>query len=148
MATNTLYFTGKCQWAKLAKPDTKFDPAGVYAIDVFLDKDNLKKFNDSKMQLKLRHNETSDEPYVTFKRPDKQMIKGEIVERGRPKIVDRDDNELPGDTIIGNGSTVTVKITTYDGAKGKGHRLEGVRIVDLVEFDKGNEDIPQEGLPF
>lgn len=148
MATNTLYFTGKCQWAKVKTPDTKFNPEGVYSIDVFLDKENLKKFNDSKMQLKLRHNDTNDEPYVTFKRADKQMIKGEIVDRGPPQLLDKDSAPLSQDTLIGNGSTVTVKVVTYDGAKGKGHRLEAVRVDDLVEFDKGEQDVPQEGLPF
>ncbi len=145
MATQQLYFKGKCQWAKVFKADTKFNPQGEYKIDLFLDAENLKKFKDSGLQLKLRHNEEGDEPYVTFKRPDKQMIKGEIVDRGRPQILDKDNNTLPEDTVIGNGSVVTCKIVSYDGAKGKGHRLEAVRIEDLVEY---NADKPEDGLPF
>lgn len=148
MATNTLFFTGKCQWAKVKNADTKFNPEGEYKIDVFLDKDNLKKFVDSKLQLKLRHADGTDEPYVTFKRPEKQMIKGDIVVRGRPILLDNDNNTLDAEKVeIGNGSTVTVKVTTYDGAKGKGHRLEAVRIDELIPYGV-DADVPQEGLPF
>lgn len=144
MATQTLYFSGPCQWAKLATPDTKFNPEGEFKIDVFLDQDNLKKFNDSKLQLKIRYGE-DDRPYVTFKRANKQMIKGEIVDRGPPEIIDKDNNPLAKGTLIGNGSTVTCKVITYDGQKGKGHRLEAVRVDNLVEY---NTDVPEEGLPF
>lgn len=148
MATSTLYFSGKASWAKLSKPDTKFNPVGQYTINLELDQANLQKFNDSKMQLKIKYNDEG-KPFVTFKRVHKALMRGELVELGKPQILNTDGQPENPDIAIGNGSDVTVKITTYDGAKGKGHRLEAVRIDTLIPYgDGGVVDQPDEGMPF
>lgn len=147
MATSTLYFSGDANWAKLQKPDTKFNPDGEYKIDVFLDQANLKKFADSQIQLKIRYADDG-RPYVTFKRAVKKLIKGELVILGAPQMLDKDSNPMDPNTVIGNGSVVTVKVTTYDGAKGKAHRLEAVRVDNLIPYGEVNKDVPDDGQPF
>ncbi len=148
MATSTLYFSGKGSWAKLSKPDTKFNHVGQYSIQVELDEVNLKKFNDSKMQLKIKYNDEG-KPYVQFKRLHKALMKGELVELGKPQVLNAEGEPENPDIAIGNGSDVTVKVITYDGAKGKGHRLEAVRIDNLIPYgDGGVQDAPDEGMPF
>ena len=56
----------------------------------------------------------------------KQFSKGDTVERvGEP-------------TLIGNESYVMLNICVYDTRQGKGHRLEAINVIDLVEYTGGN----------
>jgi hypothetical protein len=141
LATKNYYFSGVCEWAKLTKPDTKFNAEGIYSIDLFLDDASWAKFHDSGVQLKVK--ERNGQKYTTFKRPQRKLMKGEIVELGRPIVLDNEDNELNDPPVVGNGSRVTVKVAVYDTAKGKGSTLEKVRIDELVAYDK-----PEDGEAF
>jgi len=65
------------------------------------------------------------EKIKTFKRSEKRKI------------------ETVGEQIaIGNGSVGIVNLAVYDSGKGKGHRWESLRILDLVEY---NPDAPKSG---
>jgi hypothetical protein len=147
MATKNYYFTGECEWAKLAKPDTKFDAEGVYTLDLYMDGPSWEKFQQSGVQLKTR--EKNGRSFVKLKRPVKKLIKGEVKEMGPPVLLDADgeeyhEHEKPD---IGNGSRVTCKVAVYDTLKGKGHTLEAVRVDDLVIYE-ANKDRPEEGEAF
>jgi hypothetical protein len=137
MASKNFYFSGIAEWAKLTKPDTKFNAEGIYSLDLFLDDISWDKFRESGVQLKVK--EKNGQQFVTFKRPHKKLIKGEVVELGRPVILDQDDIELEEPPLVGNGSRVTCKVSVYDTAKGKGSTLEKVRIDELVVYDRPTE---------
>lgn len=123
MPSQYVKFTGKCEWAQLQKPDPKYDN---YKITVYLDGANLDKFKKTGLQLEPKTTEQG--VCVTFRRPSKKLIKSELVEFGPPKL-SGDEGKL-----VGNGSTVEVDVVVYDTIKGKGHRLEAVKVLNLVEY--------------
>jgi predicted GIY-YIG superfamily endonuclease len=41
---------------------------------------------------------------------------------------------------LGNGTEVVVNFSYYDTIKGKGHRLENIRVTKLVEYDRENTE--------
>lgn len=131
MATETFYFSGPCRWAKVHSPDKMYNK---YSIDVQLEGDELKKFKE----IKLR-NSVKDDGWVTFRRDPNHTVyvNGEKVPAGAPKIVDPSGNLVPD--LIGNGSTVTIKISVYSynnvHGKGKGSRLEQVRVDKLEKYE-------------
>lgn len=137
MASKYVFFLGKCQWAKLDKPDEKY---GYYGIDLFLDKDNLKKFKESGLTLKIHKDDEGNE-YVRFRRePDKLL---EDMPEKPKKLIFEDGKYAAFDQLIGNGSLVEVKVQVYDSQKGKGHRLEAVAVHDLIPYGEGtDEDLP------
>jgi hypothetical protein len=135
MATEIFYFKGKAKWAKVYRPDDEFDN---YKINVYLDKASKKLFTEAGTQLTPKSDE--DGEYVTFRRDHSKMIKNELVVFGKPQVVDHDG--LAFTNTIGNGSEVVVKVAVYDGRKGKGHRLEGVQVVNLVEYAGSGDSRP------
>ncbi len=143
MAQTMFYFTGIAKWAKLFEPDRKYKN---YAIDIYLDKESLKRFRDSGLQSTLKKDD--DGQFVTFRRATQKLIKDELVKFGPPEVLGKDNK--PINDFVGNGSKVTIKVLAYDTQKGKGSRLEAVRVDDLVPFIKeevvGADEI--EGLPF
>lgn len=129
MATRYLYLTGKAKWARVHKPDEKYHN---YSVQLYLDKASSKAFSESGLGLSVKEDE--DGKYIKLRRPEAKLMKGEMVEFGPPKIIDK--NKKPFDGAIGNGSDVTAKIAVYDTIKGPGHRLEAIRVDKLVEYTK------------
>jgi hypothetical protein len=151
MATTFHYFTGKTKWPKI-RPDRPDDYQGVKAwkIPVYLDKDNIKALQDA--GLRMRPKKDEDGSFVTFRRPLNKEIGGKIVDFDPPTVIDKNNQPLDP-KIIGNGSVVTVKISAFDTRMGKGHRLESVRVEELVEYKPDaqadeNQAKPAVGLPF
>lgn len=63
--------------------------------------------------------------------------------------VDEDGNEIEGDIrvnsdnghlVIGNGSEVLLNFSYYTTVKGSGHRLESLKILDLVPVQSSNDE--------
>lgn len=140
MASKTYFFTGTAKWAKFKTPD-KY---GKYSLDLYMDKENLDQYKKSGIQSQVKADD--DGAFVSFKRLHEQVIKGENVEWGPPKVVlleGKDDEGKPVytsfDGLVGNGSVVTCRVLVYDGARGKGQRLEAVGIEKLVEFNPGDQ---------
>lgn len=126
MSTHIYYFTGPCLWAKTDVPDQKFKR---YTIDVSLDEKSQDKFKDSGLQLEARKDEKTGNEYYRFSRPVNKVLKDKLVTFGPPTVLNSEGVEFNG--RINNGSTVTVKVSVYDTMKGKGHRLEAVRIDEM-----------------
>jgi hypothetical protein len=145
MATETYYISGLAKFPRLTKPDEKYDN---YSIGVILDDKSRAQFKESGMQLTER--EYDGDKFVTFRRPNSKAIKDELVKFGAPKVMDKDGNTITA--LVGNGSEVTAKVIVYDSAKGKGHRLEAVRVDKLIEFvptPREGADLPTNGkMPF
>lgn len=127
MPTSYHKFSGPCKWAKVHRPDDKYN---VYSIQVYLDQEQQAKLKDTGIQIQPK--EDIDGVYYTFRRPVVKVIKGKLVELGPPKV--------NTEKIVGNGSTVTVDISVYDTIKGKGHTLNEVKVTNLVEYVPDSND--------
>jgi hypothetical protein len=136
MSSEIFYFTGLVKWAKVRQPDDKYQN---YTIDLFMDEDSWDIFNESELTLEPKEVEEGEPNgrYVRFRRPETKAIKNKLVQFGPPDVLDQDNLPLPTNTMIGNGSKVTAKVLVYDSSKGKGHRLEAVRVDELVEYEGG-----------
>jgi hypothetical protein len=64
----------------------------------------------------------------------RQYTKGDKVKVYR---VDAEGNEIKDPVLIGNGSTVLANFSYYQTGKGAGHRLENIKVLDLVAFQEG-----------
>lgn len=131
----TLYFRGICKWAKVYKPDPEYNN---YSVVLYPDKESLKKYKESGLRLQIK--EDDDGKNITFRRPHEKQINGENVVFGPPGaflVTNKETSEYEKTTdLIGNGSDVVLKVSTYDaGSKGKGHRLEGILVYDLVKYE-------------
>lgn len=129
MASSYYYLSGKAKWAKLFKPDEKYKN---WQIQVYLDDASMKTYDESGMTMQKKRDD--DGIFVTFRRPEAKVIKDELVKFDPPSVLDTDGNKL--DQLVGNGSDVTVKVIVYDTMKGKGHRLEAVKVNKLVPYVK------------
>jgi hypothetical protein len=136
------------KWAKVRKPDEKYDN---YQVPLYLDEASWKLFKEAGCQLKI--NEDSDGKYVTFKRRVREFnyAKKEEQDNGPPeiKILD-DENKYVSypDGLIGNGSLVTVRVDIYDTRNGKGHRLVSVGVNKLVDYKGNDNPSSQLDMPF
>lgn len=149
MANDFFYFTGVAEWAKVQKPDEKYQ---VYTVDVYLDQQSLKLFKDSGLQLELRDDpkDATKGPFVKFRRPVTKKVREELIKMGPPTVLLEQDGEyIPFTDNIGNGSEVTVKVRVYDTMKGKGHELDTIAVTSLVEYKSGESFTPDgTELPF
>jgi hypothetical protein len=116
---------------RLFTPDTKFDADGLYSFDLVVDEENLAKYKDAGIQSKPKV--TDNGVTVKLKRKAKGMFENT---GGAPKVMNKDgstwDREFGG--IPGNGSKVSARVVVFDTKKGKGFRLEAVRVDELVEY--------------
>lgn len=147
MASKTYTLTGECKWAKVWKPDQKY---GKHSIDLKLDSKAMKTFMEMGLQNKPKEDEDGN-LWVSLRRDPlaKVFVRGseDKTEAGRPMVTGV-DNEVE----IGNGSTVTVKVTVYDYdnkfGKGKGSRLDSVHVDKLVEFKRAEATSDEVKSPF
>ncbi len=151
--SKNIVLRGKAYWAKVldGNPDEYGDKV-FYKISLSPDDESVSKFNKSGMTLKYREL-TSEEPDVmgwTFRRDvegrtfkDKKTGKEKTLGGGAPRVVDAEGNKWDTDVLIGNGSTVEILVSTYQ-TKTKpiktGHRLEAVKVIDLVQYEAPFED--------
>lgn len=129
------FISGKCKWAKLFKPDTKYDENGIYSIQLYPDADGWDTYKRS--GLNVRPKEDEDGKFITLRR--KKVVnfgKGDQ-DIGGPEVVDAQNKAL--ETLVGNDSTVTCKFETYQAGKYTGHRLLKVRVDNLVVYEKPQE---------
>lgn len=121
--------SGIAMWASVNTPNTRFEP--MYCIDLIVSEADAKKLKAE--GVKVKRNDDG-EPVVKFRR--KLYRKGSSEENQKPKCVDAKLNPYTG--LIGNGSKVVVQYNVYDWTNsfgsGKGVDLQGVQILELVEF--------------
>ena len=155
MAERVLKLSGKVKWVKVAEEnlDSKFGPPQA-VVDFYPDEASLILLTTSGSRSEVKQDE--DGRYVKLKRKktrsytDKKT--GKVIEEdmGLPYVsmgVNEDGTIIPFKGLIGNGSTVDVKVTVYDTkAFGKGTRLEAINVVDLVEFTPGAKERVAEEL--
>lgn len=136
MATQYYNFKGTLRWGRLNSPDDKYKN---YYAEVYMDEGEATKVKTSGLQLTFKEDENGH--YVKFRRPETKVIKGELVKFEPPKVT-LNDEVYEG--IVGNGSEVLLNIAVYDTMKGKGHRLNSVKVLNLVEYTPpATEDTPR-----
>jgi len=165
LATNFYKLRGTLKWAKVYEPDS-FMNAENYKIAFYpLDEKEWDKFKATGLELKIKDDTDGvSGKFVTFRRPTKKLIKDDLVIFTPPEITglvnvsyeDENGNKIRsynkadklkikrvGNVVeLGNGTEAIVNFCVYDTVKGKGHRLESIRVLQLVEFER--EDYEQE----
>ena len=151
MATKLYCVKGKLRWAKVFpfNKDMNEDyhgPGGAYTVEVLLEPDQMKVFQDTGSR--LRPKVTEDGLTVTFKRKHDNPIAPDL--GGPPRVVDAEGNDWSGGgdgpSLIGNDSEGEVWFDVYDTKLGKGTRLRAVKVLELVEFEGTSSSENQ--LPF
>lgn len=121
MATEYHYFEGTAKFFRTRTPDEY----GNYSLRIKLD--DVEAYRKTGIQCEL-----DEEGSVWFRRPDQKMFKNELTKLGPPPTVDKDGK--PINDLIGEGSKIVAKVKSYDTRVGrKGHQLEAVQVLDLVE---------------
>lgn len=141
MATQIFYLEGKVNWAKVQEPTLKYQSKTdyEYTIDFLPNAEALAQLKASGARSGVK--QTEEGAQVRFRRSLFYVGKnGEKVDLDKPTVLkfnkDTGENE-PFDGLIGNGSEVIVKIAVYDTQMGKGTRLEGLVVLDLVPYEGG-----------
>lgn len=152
MSSKNVILSGKAYWARVYEGNhDEYNGREFYKITVALDDASWAKYNKSGMSLKARPVSSQDEDAplgITFKRDleakvftDKKTGKTKELGGGAPRVKDADGQVM--DALIGNGSDVEVLVNVY---KTKtvpvktGHRLEAVKVVNLIPYDEFRED--------
>lgn len=144
---------GNVKWAKVYDPDV-YAGASNWKVNFYpADEKEWGKYETAQLQLVKK--EDIDGKYIVFRRPTQKLIGDNLVVFSPPEItgkvsvryVDAEGNKVrqynKGDKVkivregepelIGNGSLVLVNFSYYNTAKGAGHRLEGLNILEHVE---------------
>lgn len=153
MSTQTVYVTGIARWARVYQEDmdTAFNNERFH-ITVCPDAESSVMLRASGSRVKAKEDEEgtwykfSRDNRKTFTRkgiPEEELL-------GPPKIIIQDGNNpdgspkyVPFNEKIGNGSTVTVKLSVYDTKQyGKGTRLEKVLVLNHVPYEGRTNEEP------
>ena len=143
---------GKCEWACLHAPNTRYKP--VYSINIIVDTEQ----EDRVMKDLHQVDPKAKDPFVNGKNGERILklktnfinsITGEDV----PPFPVTDKNGQPITDLVGNGSVVDVQYTfktwnNKDGT-GMGKYLNKVRVLDMVpytdDFDSQPDYVPESG---
>ena len=132
-----VYITGKCHYASITEPNTKFDP--VWSIQVEINDDNREVVEKSGLNIANKGDERGD--FVTIKR---KVHRKDGTQRNAPLVMDSQNNRWNNDKKIANGSTVNVKAIPYEwdyaGKSGISADLAAVQIVDFIEYSGNQQD--------
>ena len=137
-----IYISGKCHYASIIEPNTKFDP--VWSIQVEVDEDNRSIIEGAGLPINNKDDDRGD--FVTIKR---KVLRADGSQRSAPFVKDSQNNPWNG-KLIANGSTVNVKATPYEwnyaGKSGVSADLAAVQVVDFIEYTRSDQDFePVEG---
>ena len=118
---------GSVKWASITTPNTKFEP--VYTVDLIVDEKIANDFASRGHKVK-QHDEG---PALVIKR---KVHGPNGITRPAPRLLDKDKQEI--NVAVGNGSKVRVQCSEYEweyaGKSGKSLDLQGVQVVELVEY--------------
>ena len=131
-----IYISGKCHYASITEPNTKFDP--VWSIQIEVDDDNRSVIEGANLPIANKGDDRGD--FVTIKR--KVRRKDGQMNR-TPDLVDAKKRQM-SNTMIGNGSDVNVLYSTYDwefkGRKGTSADLKSIQVTTLIPYSSGVEE--------
>lgn len=133
--TETIYLKGKAKWVRNTQPNEW----GKWAMTLYPDPESLEKFRELQAQGLKNVIKKDDDGYnFSITRPTQKQYGNRIQGFAPPKVMDKDGQDL-GNTRIGNGSDVTVKLEVYEHktptGKAKAARWEALRVDNLVPYE-------------
>ena len=133
---DAIYITGKCHYASITEPNTKFEP--VWSIQVEVNEDNRPIIEKAGLSIANKGDDRGD--FVTIKR---KVLRKDGTQRQGPVVKDSQNNNWDG-KLIANGSTVNVKAVpfewSYAGKSGVSADLAAVQVVDFIEYSSAGDD--------
>lgn len=134
---STTYHTavGKVRWAQVYRPN-KF---GNYQINFYPESKEVRKaIKDTGFRGGVKEDDEGNFFY-NFRRKPTIKVKGEEIDVGPPKVTNAEGEAITD--LIGNDSVVEITFSIYDynhpeHGQGKGSRLEGLKVLDLVKFER------------
>ena len=163
MATEWHNIKAKLKWVKVYEPD-EYAGAKRWMVNAYpYDGKEWEKVQKSGIQTQPK--EDADGKYITLRRATTKVFKDDLVVFCPPEVtgavevtyVDDSGEKIRSYTKgeykgninmkgekqnIDNGSVAIVNFCTYDTKQGKGHRLESLKILDLVQRE--NEEISED----
>ena len=154
-----VYISGKCYWASVIEPNTKYEPA--WQIDISVDDENRSVIEAASIPI-MNNESDRGKTYDRgdFIRAKRKVSRSDGSMRNSPSVIDSQNNPWNG-KLIGNGSRVNVKAFPFDwdygGKTGRSVDLAAVQVVELIEYTREPvEDftpveggyIQEENIPF
>lgn len=174
MAYEKYTIKGRLFWPKLFSPD-EYLGRSFYKVTIFPeDKSVFKEYKAKGGMAKPKLDDETGEMSFTFRRDTEKVFNGKKVWFSPPVItgvvqvsyrskdgvpvwsyddLDKKPERVGEPVMIGNGSLGEVTLSLYDikGYKGKGSRLEEVKVLELVEYNKeeeAKENAPKPNSPW
>lgn len=140
MATQFFYLEGTVNWAKVQEPVLKYGSETEYEWTL-----DFKPLDPSAIKASGSRKKARDDGFYKFNRSTVRYKDGVEEPNDPPTILlqnaETGEND-PYNGLIGNGSKAIVKIAVYDTKMGKGTRLEGLVVTELVEYEAGVPSTP------
>lgn len=132
---------GTAAYAWITKPDTKFNPEGVYKTTVIVDDPAAAApFIEAIKEVYVEEHGTKKlaKAQLSYEENEDGTVSFKFKSQHKPKLFDSKGKPITGDVKIGNGSKI--KVSGGFGAYDKGANtgvtlyLNAVQIIDLVEW--------------
>lgn len=136
-----VYIQGKVSWVKYVTPDPLYNK---WSVQIHPNQEGIEKIRELQTEgVKNQFKKDEDGYYINFSRPTERKMKGKIIGMTPPVVLNSDGVPMDG-VAIGNGSTGTLKLEIYShptpsGTKAKAARWAGLKIDDLVPFNKDTD---------
>lgn len=135
-------FFGKGRWCKLFTP-SQYDK---FSLEFYPDDDSLSRLLELKKRgIRNVISKTEDGYKVTLSRASQIKVEGKLRANTPPLVVDNEGKPWNPAVAIGNDSDLAVRVIVREyklpmGQKGMGIalRLDGVKVLNLVEFDRNS----------
>lgn len=138
----TYFFSGTIKWTS-----KKLGQYDKYTTDLYMDEPSLATFKQSGIRVSPKTDQDGETFYKLTRNKSLTKKDGTVIELGPFEFLNPDGTPYTG--LIGNGSKATVKVAVYDTGAGKGHRVEAIRVDELVEYSPTvAANAPSVGLPF
>lgn len=172
MATEYINIEGQLQYAKVYEPDNAFGASNWQTNIFPKDDKEWEKIKSAGIQKKIKeNNDPAKGPigkYIEFTRPvhriiNKEMVyfTGPIVEQGDGTVIvdyvnsetdqrvrsyqEHEKNKIQRrgkPILLGNGTDAVIRVAVYDTQKGKGQRLDSIKVLNLVEYTPKTLELP------
>lgn len=131
---NVVYLSGTIHWAKIfGKPHPNYGgDAMEWTFEFEPDADGVKVLKANKVADRLKTKE-GRKPFLTLKRKE---LRNDGDKNEHIRVYDNDSIQWPEETLIGNGSSVDVKLDIRDYGVGKfmGIYPQAIRVTKLVPY--------------